>query len=207
MTQRVAWCLFSTTRGTGSTLAWPPSRPGGRAGRCGRLDTWAWALALGHLVLDFYYTLECLGTWAFGLGFSFISRLFGHGYLHLHLGFYHILGCIGLWERDERSSQPCSLSYSWMYRPLREDWKVQSTLLSGYRGLNFLSLIVFSWVHVFGYKVSQPYSFGSILWTLGVLSCLWGHLHFFRGVKACYEEWVQEKLKSNKTVGFGQRVS
>ena len=61
MTQRVAWCLFSTTLGTGSTLAWPPSRPGGRAGRCGRLDTWAWALALGHLVLDFYYTLECLG--------------------------------------------------------------------------------------------------------------------------------------------------
>ena len=152
MTQRVAWCLFSTTLGTGSTLAWPPSRPGGRAGRCGRLDTWAWALALGHLVLDFYYTLECLGTWAFGLGFSFISRLFGHGYLHLHLGFYHILGCIGLWERDERSSQPCSLSYSWMYRPLREEWKVQSTLLSGYRGLNFLSLIVFSWVHVLATK-------------------------------------------------------
>ena len=83
-----------------------------------------------------------------------------------------------------------------MYRPLREGWKVQSTLLSGYRGLNFLSLVVFSWVHVFGYKVSQPYSFGSILWTLGVLSCLWGHLHFFRGAKACYEEWVQEKLKS-----------
>ena len=148
--------------------------------------------AIGHLGLG-----TC--SWAFGLGFLLYSRMLRHlalGFL-LYLGYLDMDTCTCTWVSI------IFLDVSAFERGMKGPVNL-ALWLSGAQ--LFVSHSVFMGA-CFGYKVSQPYSFGSILWTLGVLSCLWGHLHFFRGVKACYEEWVQEKLKSNKTMGFGQRVS